>query len=154
MINLNKSNMASNSSFLVMEKVVYIVWKENGAVNFRFFFSTKIRFKKKMEESQKWKNMTSMCFFPQAKNPRKRILKFYKTDCQYSTESNKVYMIFRIHQVHFGIPVGIFEPVMEKGWVIPKKFWCLQIRKIFTLIKRDVAPRYCMTLNKYCDYIY
>ena len=40
---------------------------------------------------------------------------FYKTDCQYSTESNKVYMIFRIHQVHFGIPVGIFEPVMEKG---------------------------------------
>ena len=55
------------------------MWKEIG-VNFRFFFQQRLDSKKKMEESQKWKNMTSMCFFQQAKNHRKRILKFYKTD--------------------------------------------------------------------------
>ena len=33
-----------------------------------------------MEESQKSKNMRSMCSFQQANNHRTRILKFYKTD--------------------------------------------------------------------------
>ena len=39
----------------------------------------------------------------------------YKTDCQYSTKSNQVDRILRIQQVHFGIPVGIIEPVRKKG---------------------------------------
>ena len=46
---------------------------------FAFFFN-KIRFKKKMEESQKSKNTRSKCSFQQANNHRKRIRKFYKTD--------------------------------------------------------------------------
>ena len=57
------------------------MWKENGALNFRFFFfQQRLDSKKKMEESQKSKNMRSMCSFQQANNHRKRICKFYKTD--------------------------------------------------------------------------
>ena len=56
------------------------MWKENGAVNFRFFFQQRLDSKKKMEESQKSKNMRSMCSFQQANNHRERIRKFYKTD--------------------------------------------------------------------------
>ena len=56
------------------------MWKENGAANFRFFFQQRLDSKKKMEESQKSKNMRSMCSFQQANNHRKRIRKFYKTD--------------------------------------------------------------------------
>ena len=58
-----------------------VVLNENRAVNFRFFFSTKIRFKKrKMEDSQNSKKMKEKCFFQKANNHRTRRLKFYKTD--------------------------------------------------------------------------
>ena len=45
-----------------------------------FVFQQRLDSKKKMEESQKSKNMRSMCSFQQANNHRKRICKFYKTD--------------------------------------------------------------------------
>ena len=45
-----------------------------------FVFQQRLDSKKKMEESQKWKNMRSMCSFQQANDLRKRIRKFYKTD--------------------------------------------------------------------------
>ena len=45
-----------------------------------FVFQQRLDSKKKMEESQKSKNMRSMCSFQQANNHRKRIPKFYKTD--------------------------------------------------------------------------
>ena len=47
---------------------------------FAFFFQQRLDSKKKMEESQKSKNMRSMCSFQQGNNHRKRIRKFCKTD--------------------------------------------------------------------------
>ena len=62
----------------LMEEVVL---NENGAVNFRSFFSQqRLDSKKENGRVTKVKEDEGKCSFQQANNHRKRRLKFYKTD--------------------------------------------------------------------------
>ena len=62
----------------LMEEVVL---NENGAVNFRFFFSQqRLDSKKENGRVTKVKEDEGKCSFQQANNHRTRRIKFYKTD--------------------------------------------------------------------------
>ena len=80
MSHLNESNMESNSSSFDGKKLRKLRERKMEELISLFVFQQRLDSKKKMEDSQKPKNMSLMCCFQQANNHRKRILNFYKTD--------------------------------------------------------------------------
>ena len=80
MSHLNESNMQSNSSSFDGKKLCKLWERKMEELISLFVFQQRLDSKKKMEDSQKPKNMSLMCCFQQANNHRKRIFNFYKTD--------------------------------------------------------------------------